>query len=82
MNNKSDQNGAQTQLGSLVGGAAGLRDLGTRIITQQRYEECREYWRRSPGIHRHYVAAGMPDIGRIRCRRRSQTMNNLISEML
>jgi alkyl sulfatase BDS1-like metallo-beta-lactamase superfamily hydrolase len=31
--------------GDHFGGAAGLRDPDTRIITQQRYEECREYWR-------------------------------------
>jgi len=32
--------------GDHFGGAAELRDPDTRIITQQRYEECREYWRR------------------------------------
>jgi alkyl sulfatase BDS1-like metallo-beta-lactamase superfamily hydrolase len=31
--------------GDHFGGAAGLRDPQTRIITQQRYEACREYWR-------------------------------------
>ena len=31
--------------GDHFGGAMGMRDSQTRIITQQRYEECREYWR-------------------------------------
>ena len=31
--------------GDHFGGAVGLRDPETRIITHQRYAECREYWR-------------------------------------
>jgi alkyl sulfatase BDS1-like metallo-beta-lactamase superfamily hydrolase len=31
--------------GDHFGGVFGIRDPGTRIITQRRYEECREYWR-------------------------------------
>jgi alkyl sulfatase BDS1-like metallo-beta-lactamase superfamily hydrolase len=31
--------------GDHFGGAVALRDPGTRIITHQRYQECREYWR-------------------------------------
>lgn len=31
--------------GDHFGGAPGLRDAGTRVITQRRFEECRAYWR-------------------------------------